>query len=42
MRLAASLEEARDALRGAEEELAAPEVLDAPGDDELGWIGSHG
>ena len=38
---AISLEEARDALRGAEEELAALEALDAPGDDELGWAGSH-
>ena len=36
-----SLEEARSALRRAEEELAALEVLDAPGDDELGWAGSH-
>lgn len=36
-----SLEEARSALRRAEEELAALEVLDAPADDELGWTGSH-
>lgn len=36
-----SLEEARSALRRAEEELAALEVLDAPADDELGWAGSH-
>ncbi|MGZ8564145.1 MAG: 5-oxoprolinase subunit C family protein [Candidatus Limnocylindria bacterium] len=36
-----SLEEARNALRRAEEELAALEVLDAPRDDELGWAGSH-
>jgi antagonist of KipI len=36
-----SLEEARSALRRAEEELAALEALDAPGDDELGWAGSH-
>jgi biotin-dependent carboxylase-like uncharacterized protein len=37
----ASLEEARSALRRAEKELAALEALDAPGDDELGWAGSH-
>jgi biotin-dependent carboxylase-like uncharacterized protein len=36
-----SLGEARRALRRAEEELAALEALDAPGDDELGWAGSH-
>jgi allophanate hydrolase subunit 2 len=36
-----SLEEARSALRRAEEELAALEMLEAPGDDELGWAGSH-
>jgi len=36
-----SLEEARSALRRAENELAALEVLAAPGDDELGWAGSH-
>ena len=36
-----SLEEARSALRRATEELAALEALDAPGDDELGWAGSH-
>lgn len=36
-----SLEEARSALRRAEEELAALEALDAPEDDELGWAGSH-
>lgn len=36
-----SLEEARSALRRAEEELVALEALDAPGDDELGWAGSH-
>ena len=36
-----SLEDARSALRLAEEELAALEALDAPGDDELGWAGSH-
>ena len=35
-----SLEEARSALRRAEEELAALEMLD-PGDDELRWAGSH-
>ena len=36
------LEEARDAMREAERELAALEAMDAPGDDELGWVGSHG
>jgi biotin-dependent carboxylase-like uncharacterized protein len=36
-----TLEEARSALRRATEELAALEALDAPGDDELGWAGSH-
>lgn len=36
-----SLEEARSALRQATDELAALEALDAPGDDELGWAGSH-
>jgi biotin-dependent carboxylase-like uncharacterized protein len=36
-----STDEARSALRRAEEELAALEVLEAPGDDELGWAGSH-
>ena len=36
-----SLEAARSALRRAEEELAALEALEAPGDDELGWAGSH-
>ena len=36
-----SLEEARSTLRRAEEELAALEALDAPGEDELGWAGSH-
>lgn len=39
-----SPEEAREALRSAEEELAAleaPEALEAPADDDLGWIGSH-
>lgn len=37
-----SLEGARDALRRMNDELAALEALDAPGDDELGWAGSHG
>lgn len=37
----ASLEEARSALRRAQQELAALEALDALGDDELGWAGSH-
>ena len=36
-----SLEEARDALRRAEDELAVLEVLAGPSDDELGWAGSH-
>lgn len=36
-----SLEEARSALRRAEVELAALEALEAPGDEELGWAGSH-
>ncbi len=36
-----SLDAARSALRRADEELAALEVLDAPADDELGWAGSH-
>ena len=36
-----SLGEARDAMRHAEGELAALEVMKTPGDDELGWIGSH-
>ena len=36
-----TLEEARSALRRAEEELAALEALEAPGNDELGWAGSH-
>lgn len=36
-----SLEEARHALRRAEDELAALEVLAEPSDDELGWAGSH-
>ena len=36
-----SLEEARSALRRAEDELAALEVLAGPSDDELGWAGSH-
>ena len=35
-----SLEEAREALRRAEEELAAIEPLEGSG-DELGWAGSH-
>ena len=34
-------EEARSALRRAEEELATLEALEAPGNDELGWAGSH-
>lgn len=37
-----SMEEAREAWRHAENELAALEALDAPEDDELAWIGSHG
>lgn len=36
-----SPDEARSALRRAEEELAALEALDGPRDDELGWAGSH-
>jgi biotin-dependent carboxylase-like uncharacterized protein len=36
-----SLEEAREALRRAEDELAALEPLDEREDDELGWVGSH-
>jgi allophanate hydrolase subunit 2 len=38
-----SIEEARAALRAAEEELAALEALSGPNDegDELGWVGSH-
>ena len=36
-----SLEDARDAWRHAEEELAALETLDASEDDELRWAGSH-
>ena len=36
-----SLEEARSALRRAEDELAALEVVVGPSDDELGWAGSH-
>lgn len=36
-----SVEEAREALRQSEEELAALEALEVPRDDELGWIGSH-
>jgi len=36
-----SLEEAREALRSAEEEFAALEALETSGDDKLGWIGSH-
>ncbi|HEX7172125.1 MAG TPA: biotin-dependent carboxyltransferase family protein [Candidatus Limnocylindria bacterium] len=36
-----STETARSALRRAEDELAALEMLDAPVDDELGWAGSH-
>jgi biotin-dependent carboxylase-like uncharacterized protein len=36
-----SVEEAREAMLRAEEELAAIEPLDGSG-DELGWIGSHG
>ncbi len=36
-----SPEEARGALRRAEEELAALEPLEATEDDELGWAGSH-
>lgn len=36
-----TLEEARAALRHAEQELAALESSDSPGSDELGWAGSH-
>lgn len=36
-----SLDEARQAWRRAEEELAALEPLDERKDDELGWTGSH-
>jgi antagonist of KipI len=36
-----SPEDARDALRRAEVELAALEPLEATEDDELGWAGSH-
>ena len=36
-----SLEEARLARRKAEEELTAIQPLDAPGDAEVGWAGSH-
>lgn len=36
-----SPEEARDALRRGEQELAALEPLEAAEDDELGWAGSH-
>lgn len=36
-----SLEDARSALRKAEKELAAIEAHEGPGDDELGWAGSH-
>jgi biotin-dependent carboxylase-like uncharacterized protein len=36
-----ALEEARSALRRAEDELAALEILAGPSDDELGWAGSH-
>jgi biotin-dependent carboxylase-like uncharacterized protein len=35
------MEEAREAMRQAERELAALETLDANRDDELGWAGSH-
>ena len=37
-----SADEAREALRQAEAELAALEPLEAAADDELGWAGSHG
>jgi allophanate hydrolase subunit 2 len=37
----ASVEGARSALRRAEDEVAALEALEAPGDDGLGWAGSH-
>ncbi len=36
-----SMDEALDAWRGTEEELAALEPLDERWDDELGWTGSH-
>jgi biotin-dependent carboxylase-like uncharacterized protein len=36
-----TLEEARRALREAEEELAAVEPFDTADDDELRWVGSH-
>jgi allophanate hydrolase subunit 2 len=36
-----SVEEAREALRQAWDELAALETLDVPEDDEPGWAGSH-
>lgn len=36
-----SLDAARSALRRAEAELAALETLEGPGNDELGWAGSH-
>lgn len=36
-----SLEEARGALRRAEEALATIEALQPPPDDQLGWAGSH-
>jgi hypothetical protein len=35
-----SMEEARDALRRAEDELAALEDAEAPRDDEPGWAGA--
>ena len=38
--VAVSLEEARQAMRRAEEELAAIEPVEGSG-DELGWAGSH-
>lgn len=37
-----TVDEARDALRRAEDELAALEPLEEPEDDELGWAGSLG
>jgi antagonist of KipI len=37
-----TVDEARDALRRAEDELAALELLEEPEDDELGWAGSLG
>ncbi|HUF07205.1 MAG TPA: biotin-dependent carboxyltransferase family protein [Candidatus Binatia bacterium] len=36
-----SLDEAREAVRQAEDELAALETRDGPRDDGLGWAGSH-